>query len=130
MLKWKDEYSIGVEEIDNQHKHLFEIGNSAYELLKDEFKIDKYDEVIDIIEQLREYTQFHFKAEEEYMLEKKYIGYFEQKKQHDAFIKKINSVDLRNIDQDQDKYIKDLLEFVFNWIIDHILKKDKMINND
>ncbi len=34
MLEWKDKYSIGVELIDEQHKHLFEIGNKAVKLLK------------------------------------------------------------------------------------------------
>ena len=127
MLKWKDEYSIGIELIDDQHKRLFEIGNSAYELLRNDFCVDKYDKITEIIEELRQYTVFHFETEEEYMLEMKYIGYFEQKKEHDAFIKKINAVNLKEVDEDQDKYIEDLLEFVFNWILNHILKKDKLI---
>ena len=34
MLIWKDSYSIDMDLIDTQHKHLFDIGNQAYSLLK------------------------------------------------------------------------------------------------
>ncbi len=127
MLVWKDKYSVAVELIDEQHKHLFEIGNSAYELLRNDFCVDKYDKIVEIIEELRQYTKFHFKAEEEYMLKIGSKQYEVQKIEHDNFIKKINAVKLDNIDKDQKKYIEDLLAFVFNWILDHILQKDKLI---
>ncbi|AWI05602.1 bacteriohemerythrin [Clostridium drakei] len=130
MLEWKDKYSIGVELIDEQHKHLFEIGNKAVKLLKNDFYVDKYDKIIEIIQELCEYTEFHFKAEEGYMLKIGSKQYESQKIEHDIFIKKINSVDFNNIDNDQQKYLEDLLAFVFNWIIDHILQKDKLINEN
>lgn len=127
MLMWKDSYSIGMDLIDTQHKHLFDIGNQAYELLKDGLKIDKYDEIVVIIDDLRNYTKYHFKCEEEYMLSTNYSGYEVQRKEHTNFIEKIDAVDLHNIDMNQQKYIEDLLSFIFDWILEHILKKDKMI---
>lgn len=127
MLLWKEEYSIGVPLIDEQHKELFRIGNKAYELLKNDLYIDKYDKIINIISELKDYTAYHFKAEEKYMLSISYKKYFTQKVNHDEFIKKINAIKLEHIDKDQDKYIKELLEFVFDWIITHILKEDKLI---
>jgi len=129
MLKWKDEYCIGIDKIDNQHKHLFEIGNRAYDLLNDQFRLDKYDRIVEIIEELRQYTIYHFKSEEEYMQSISYKKFFSQKVQHDYFIKKINEVDLSEIDENQDAYLKDLLAFVFEWILKHILEEDKMINS-
>ncbi|MFZ5352976.1 MAG: bacteriohemerythrin [Bacillota bacterium] len=127
MLVWKDEYSIGVDLIDAQHKHIFEIGNSAYKLLRDDISVDKYDKVVQIIDDLREYTKFHFRSEEDYMLEVKYSGYYEQKKEHDAFIKKIDEVDLDLVDKDPEKYLEGLLTFIFTWVLDHVIKKDKLI---
>lgn len=127
MLAWKDEYAIGVPQIDEQHKELFRIGNKAYELLKNDLYTDKYDRIIAIITELKDYTIYHFKSEEEYMLSIKYKRYFAQKAVHDDFIKKINSIKLSEIDKDQDKSINDLLTFVFDWILTHILKEDKLI---
>jgi hemerythrin len=127
MLIWNDKCSIGMDLIDAQHKHLFEIGNQAYALLKNGLKTDKYDEIVLIIEDLRNYTKYHFKCEEDYMLEINYPGYEEQKKEHNNFIEALNEVKLHNIDRNQQKYIEDLLGFIFSWILEHILEKDKLI---
>ena len=127
MLIWKDSYSIGMDLIDTQHKHLFDIGNQAYTLLKSGLQIDKYDEIVLIIEDLRSYFKYHFKCEEDYMIKINYPGYEEQKKEHTNFIKKIDALQLHNIDKNQQKYIEDLLDFIFNWILEHILQKDTLI---
>lgn len=127
MLQWKEEYSIGVELIDEQHKHLFEIGNKIYDLLENYLYVDKYDKIVVIINELREYTRYHFKSEEDYMIQMKYPKYFNQKVEHDDFIGKIEEIDLGDLDKNQDKHIRDILTFVFNWILEHILKKDKLI---
>ena len=127
MLVWKDEYAIGVELIDNQHKHLFAIGNGIYELLENYILDDKYDKIIKILADLREYTKYHFQSEEEYMLQIKYPGYFSQKVEHDDFIDKIEEIELQNLDENQEEYIRELLLFVFNWVLEHILQKDKLI---
>lgn len=67
MVQWSEEYVIGIEKIDEQHKRLFEIANEAYKLLKDQFLIDKYDRIVAIIKELKDYTKYHFQYEEEYM---------------------------------------------------------------
>jgi hemerythrin len=129
MLKWKDGYSIGVKLIDEQHKHIFEIGNSAYELLKNDLCSDKYSRIVQVIEDLRQYTIYHFKCEEDHMLKINYPNYDSQKIEHDDFIKKIDSFNLDNIGQNQDQYIEDLLFLIMEWIVDHILLKDMLIRN-
>lgn len=127
MIKWKEEYKIGVEQIDNQHKRLFEIADEAYGILLDKYSIDKYDRIVEVINELKDYTVFHFRSEEDYMKKINYPGLSSQKKVHDEFIEKINSVDLEQIDENQDKYIMEILDFVLNWIEQHILKMDKLI---
>lgn len=127
MITWKDDFLVGVDEIDKQHQKLFEIANRAYELLKNDFYVDKYDRIVAIIEELKDYTVFHFKYEEEYMLKIKYKKFFTQKIQHDNFIKKVNEINLKEIDSNQDQSLLDLLDFVVNWISNHILIMDKEI---
>ncbi|MEG0307723.1 MAG: hemerythrin family protein [Clostridium sp.] len=127
MIKWKDDYNIGISKIDEQHKKLFEITNIAYELLGNEFCIDKYDKIIQILEELKGYAIYHFKSEEEYMLSINYRKFLSQKVEHDEFIRKINDIDLNAIDENQDKYIMEILEFVISWISVHILSEDKQI---
>ncbi|EJO5347044.1 hemerythrin family protein [Clostridium botulinum] len=127
MFEMKDEYRLGVSNIDEEHEKLFEIGERAYKLLKDPYTIDKYDKIVDVIEELRDYTAYHFKNEEEYMESINYKRLFTQKIEHEGFIKKLNELDLDKIDENQDEYIMDMLKFLNNWIINHIVEKDLLI---
>ena len=124
---WKEEYSIGMAEIDEQHKVLFELVNRVQELLSDEFIIDKYDGIIEIINELKAYTIYHFKAEEEYMLTIGHKKFFSQKVSHKDFLDKMDSIDLTQIDNDQNKYLNEILYFVCDWLVTHILEEDKLI---
>ena len=128
MVTWKEEYSIGVTEIDEQHKALFEIVNRVQALLIDKFVTDKYDAIVAIINELKEYTIYHFKTEEEYMLKIGYKKLFTQKVMHQDFVEKMNSIDFSQIDNDQNKYLDEILYFVCDWLLTHILKEDKLIN--
>jgi hemerythrin len=127
MLKWKEEYLIGVEEIDKQHEKLFEIGSRAFDLLKNDMYIDKYDKIIEVINELKDYAVFHFKSEEDYMLSIGYKRFFAQKVEHDDFLKKVASIDTSKIDENQDAELLSIIEFVINWTAEHIIKCDKLI---
>lgn len=129
MIQWKDEYSIGMESIDEQHKQLFEIANRAYALLKNELITDKYDAIVEIINELKDYTAYHFKTEEDYMQSIGYKRFLSQKVAHDDFIQKMEDIDFNKIDDGQNDYLIDLLNFITDWLVQHILKQDKLIMN-
>ena len=60
MYEMKDEYLTGIEQIDLEHKRLFEIAQETYQLKNNEFIPDKYDQIKALFEQLKEYTKMHF----------------------------------------------------------------------
>jgi hemerythrin len=127
MVEWKDEYSMGVESIDDQHKQLFIIADSIYALLKNELILDKYNKIIEIIEELKEYTVYHFKAEEEYMLDIGYKKFLSQKVAHTDFLEKMNTIEYDKIDNGQNEYLIGILDFVCTWLVEHIIKEDMLI---
>lgn len=127
LITWRDEFSIGVSEIDDQHRKLFDIANRAYTLLKNQLLVDKYDAIVAIIDELKEYTAYHFNYEQEYMARIGYKRLLSHKVLHDDFIEKINSINLNKIDEDQEQYLLDILDFVVKWIEGHILGQDKKI---
>ncbi|NRT72732.1 hemerythrin family protein [Clostridium beijerinckii] len=127
MVKWKADYELGVKSIDEQHEKLFEIADRAYKLLTNDFILDKYDRITEILGELKEYTIFHFKSEEEYMLSIGYKKFLSHKVIHEDFIKSIDNIDLHEIDLNQDESVKKILEFVVDWIDKHILNEDKFI---
>lgn len=65
MMEWKNEYKVGIQKIDEQHKKLFDIAYGGEILFYLPEHTDKYDESIHIIEELRTYTKFHFEHEEQ-----------------------------------------------------------------
>lgn len=127
MFEMKEEYKTGIESIDEQHKMLFEMADRTYMLLKDNYTIDKYDKLVELLNELKSYAVFHFKEEEQYMKSINYKRMFTQKIEHDNFVKKLNDIDLRKIDENQDGYILSILEFLNKWLVEHILEKDILI---
>ncbi len=128
MGSWSENFSVTIEVIDSQHKELFDILDNCYELLLKNHDDDKYDKIIAILEQLKDYTIYHFKTEEEFMLKNGYSKFLSHKFAHDSFIEQINSFDIYSIDIDQKQYINNILDVVSNWIKVHILETDKNIH--
>lgn len=127
MYEMKDEYLTGIEFIDNEHRRLFEIANEVYELSVNEFIADKYDNIKDVLRELREYTKLHFTHEEEYMKSINYKKMFSQIIEHREFVDKLDELDIDSLDENSDEMISEILEFLTNWLVNHILYNDKQI---
>ena len=130
MYQFKDEFRTGIDSIDKEHQRLFEIADKAYEILMDEFIPDKYDYIVTILNELKEYAATHFQHEEEYMIGIRYKKLFSQKAAHEEFIEKITEYDLNQVDENQKEVILEVLEFLNDWLIHHILESDKLIGEN
>ena len=58
-FEWKERYMLGIEEVDKQHKKLFEIGARAYELTRLDNAYDRYDDIMEVLKELFDYAQYH-----------------------------------------------------------------------
>lgn len=130
MYKFKDEFRTGIESIDEEHKKLFEIADRAYETLMDEFIPDKYDYIVEILGELKDYAEFHFKNEEEYMMSIRYKKFISHKAEHVEFMDKIAGYDLSEVDENQKQVILELLDFLNDWLVHHIMENDKLIGQE
>ena len=88
---------------------------------------DKYDAIIDIVEELKDYTVKHFQDEERYMKSINYEGLAVQQSVHQSFVKKIEEINFEDMDKNQQEYINVLVDFLANWLINHIMKMDQKI---
>lgn len=129
MYEMKPSYFTGIEKIDKEHAKLFAYVDETYNLLQEEFLVDKYDQIVMILNELRNYTAEHFAHEEEYMESINHSNLFLQKKEHQNFIDKLAEVDLDSISEldNQDVAIMDILRFLTDWLINHIVKLDTKI---
>ncbi|HEX3076971.1 MAG TPA: hemerythrin family protein [Lachnospiraceae bacterium] len=127
MFEMKDEYKIGVPFIDEQHAKLFEIAERAYQLLSNEYIPDKYDGIVTILQELTDYTRMHFADEEAYMESIGYKKMFSQKIDHNEFVHRLEEIDLQKVDDNQEESILNILNYLNDWLVHHILEKDKQI---
>ena len=126
-MQWKDEYAIGIDVIDEQHKKLFAIAQEAEDLLYMPSKYDKYDEIIKIIDELKDYVNFHFSEEEKIIQAIEYKKYFTHCIHHHDFVIKIREAsNVKNIDEHQEEKIRSLLNLVNQWLVAHVTHEDRL----
>jgi len=126
MFIWKKEFELGIESIDNQHKKLLEIGNRVNDLLAIHSDDKNYDEIIKVIEDLKDYTIYHFKTEEDLFIKYNYTEYNQHKKEHEGFTQYINSVNYNLVEENQGIFLENLLKKIVNWVFQHIITSDYM----
>ena len=120
-IEWDDKYSVGVEEMDTQHKKLFRISNELYEVIKAREYDDRLSETFD---SLLNYVKEHFYSEEKIMQERGYPGLESQRKAHVSFT--INLVSYYyQFKNRQTTVPHELLDYLKNWLFDHTMLADK-----
>lgn len=124
MFNWNEDYALGIKEIDDQHKELFAIGNELYALLNTAGQEDIYDEIMEIVGRLKDYTIFHFTTEENYFEAFDYEGAEAHRKEHSNFVNKLETIDFHAVDEDQRKHAMNILKMIIDWIFKHIHGSD------
>lgn len=122
-----DQYRTGIALVDEEHKRLFDIIRETDQVIHAELLHDKYDEIMRILAELKDYTVLHFQDEEAYMERIGYEGLPGQKRAHEAFVEKLTEINLDEVDDNQQEYLEELIAFLLGWLSNHILKADKKI---
>lgn len=123
-MQWNDStMSVGVEKVDNQHKHLLALLNLAQERVAESYNRD---EMSEFLGQLCDYVVEHFETEEELMVPGAYAEYDRHMAEHMdctakalAFLQEFNEG--KNVDLPQ------FLDFVSNWVVEHVLGTDQTL---
>ena len=120
-IEWKEEYSVGVKEIDDQHKYFISLLNDLNNAI---VAGKSREELRDLFQYLSDYAEKHFATEENYFDEFNYDGAVEHKIKHQKMrdeIKKIeNMEDGREID-----FYGNIVYFLKDWLEDHLAEMDQ-----
>ena len=127
MYYFTDDCLIGVEQIDEEHRGLFKLIGDVHDLLNNEIIDDKYDRICDIMVDLENYAEEHFRHEEEYMEQIDHPELGLQKEQHLEFSEKMSEYDAILGSHDQQELLDDLLTYLLRWLYRHIIGFDLMI---
>lgn len=117
---WKDRYSVGVTAIDDDHKMLIDLIDQLHEAF---VAGDVAETCAAVLDAMVEYTERHFRAEEELMARCSYPGLGEHHEQHEALTAQVVAI--------RDRFARgeagignELLAFLHDWIYFHIMETD------
>lgn len=121
---WTDKYSIGIKEIDEQHKHFFGIANGIIDLTANE-NIGK-EELFNALGELGDYAFYHFSTEESYFDKFNYpeapLHIDAHNKYREAIVKYLE--DIKKEGADVKKMAEEITSYSSNWLSQHILVMD------
>lgn len=127
-ITWRDDYSLGVEFIDNAHKEFFKIVRRLFMLTQN--KKNQMWAAQEGVKFLKNYVQRHFEEEESYMRSIGYKYLDQHIAQHDVLRFKVApkiETYLANHQYSPDSVGK-FLNILTLWIGRHILEHDKAIS--
>lgn len=123
-IVWSDKYNTGNFVIDYQHQRLVRLINDLDEVLRHEELRPSLLKVI--LDEVANYTLYHFQTEEEIMEKVNYSAREEHVRIHKSFIQKLDlfvadyKKGATDIDRDFCLYLK-------NWLMTHIATEDPKI---
>lgn len=127
-LAWDDAYSVCVERLDEDHKHLFALLDKAHDACTVSMRPESYPLIVN---ELIDYLRHHFAAEEGYMNQIKYPDIAAHKLEHQRFYNQVLAYRQKAYENKED-YTKEMLELVetiYNWLRHHILDMDQQYTN-
>jgi hemerythrin len=127
---WSDDYQVGIQRIDRQHKALLATLNKLHDILMSHGDQAVIDETLSgLIDQ----TRVHFHDEEAFMLAHNYPDYHNHKELHDILLRQVEGVletqqvlESHHLQQSWAEKL-DLADFLREWLLSHIVDADKTL---
>lgn len=119
-FKWKPEYDLGIDIIDEQHKKLVGYINELFISVKD---LKQKEQAQIVVQKLFDYTNFHFGMEEKYFKRYDWESSSSHLKEHQIFVNKI--LEFQKILEKELPATFQIINFLKDWFKNHILVSDK-----
>lgn len=121
LFTWRDEYSVNVKEIDDQHKQLVSMVNELHEAMMQQRAKDVLG---GLLNKLVSYCASHFAAEEKLMQNSGYPDYAAHKAKHDKMTSKVLALQ-NDLKAGKMNLTIEVSQFLKDWLDKHILGTDK-----
>lgn len=119
-IKWTDTFSVGVKEMNDQHKKLIGMINK---LIEEQHTLTEPATIAELLTEMTDYARDHFRAEEYLMAEYGYENKDRQVRSHQTFI--ATTLEFMNVSEIGPNILsRALLEYLKSWLTGHILNED------
>lgn len=124
-VHWREHLSVGVEEIDSQHRQLFDRFNAFFEACEQEKGGELATRLFDFLD---EYFATHFADEERFQRAVGYPDYERHREQHLLFVREIAALKARLKSEGPTKTVVATVNRVMiGWLIEHISGMDRAL---
>jgi len=120
---WKDEYSVGIDAIDLQHRLLIIMINDLYVAIHENRSTEAIPEMLS---RLHHYIQEHFSAEKRLMEEYDYPGLRDHLQEHDDMVEKVAELAAKYA-SGRVGGLAELVIYLRGWLDNHICRTDKLM---
>ena len=124
VFNWQSSFETGVKDIDDQHRQLFKIGRDIEQLLIKKCIGVTDRQMLDIILELRDFTNYHYYTEEKMMEECKYPDIQKHKEGHKKEVDYIMNHNLPEIKESPYKEFTNIKENLQRLLFMHIMTED------
>lgn len=120
LMPWGSKLILGIDEIDDQHKELVSLINQLHKAMKMKQGVKKSGEILN---SLADYTVYHFDYEKHLFKQHSYPETDQHLKIHDDLVAQV--LDFKTqFDEGNAVVTIDLMDFLTNWLKEHIMKTD------
>ena len=123
-VEWSTALEIGDKEIDSQHRIFIDIINKLQDAFFSDEVGDTTEIQISILQELLEYTKYHFSYEEQRMRDAQYPDVAAHWRLHKDF-EQATYEKYRRLTLGDCVLNSELLMFIRTWLVNHILKEDQ-----
>jgi hemerythrin len=118
-VEWTEEYALGIDVIDGQHKSIVDYINK----LADAGPDITSEELAEVVDSLLDYTYSHFAFEEALMEEAGYENLNAHQKTHEAFTNRVKELHGRFCEGESVN--EEIGELLKKWLLNHIKEDDR-----
>lgn len=124
LIEWRDEFKIGIDEVDFEHQELIELINEIYDEAKTEGSILA---VSDSLGDIFGKISAHFALEEKEMRELNYDQYEVHKEDHEQLLDSIRDI-MDEYEEENNLDEEDFGNRLKDWFVNHFSTKDARLH--
>ncbi len=123
-IPWREEFAVGITEIDEDHRVLISLLNRLFASVENN---KNNNQIRHVIEGVVDYSAYHFVREETLMKVCGYPHLENHKKVHEMMSEKVKRLASQVEQRNDPELLGELVQYLMSWLIDHIQAMDRSI---
>ncbi len=126
LIDWRDEFSVGVEAVDHEHREMIRLINELDDAMGNDAG---HPEVVRSLGEIYARIAAHFALEEKVMRDTRYTALEPHKQDHELLLDELTDV-IDSVDADGDYDREDLSRTLDRWFSDHFRTHDAKLHRE